>query len=228
MNETMKMTIMGFTDPKFMAKAFVEPFVVHVNPDSYTQSTEICYSDEQAQGTSSGSGKQSHTKSREMSFELLLDRTGALGFTLPNSYGVEEDIKHFKSLTLDYDGKIHKPRYLVLLWGTLIFFCQLKSLSVEYKMFNKAGVPIRAVLKTKFKEFIDAKIRTIIEHKSSPDLTHVRTVKEGDTLPMLAFEIYGDSGYYMELARVNNIVNFRTLEPGREIKFPPIEKLVSA
>lgn len=227
MNETLKMTIIGFTDPKFMAKAFVEPFVAHVNPDSYTQSTEICYSDEQSQGTSSGSGKHSHTKSREMSFELLLDRTGALGNTEPKSSGVEDDIQHFKKLTLDYDGEIHKPRYLVLLWGTLIFFCQLKSLSVEYKMFNKDGVPVRAVLKTKFKEFIEAKLRTIYEQKSSPDLTHVRTVKEGDTLPMLAFEIYGDSGYYLELARVNNIVNFRNLDPGREIKFPPIEKLES-
>ncbi len=228
MSETLKMTILGFTDPKFMVKALVPPFVAHVNPDSYTQSIEICYSGEQAQGTSSGSGKQSHTKSREMSFDLLLDRTGALGHTLPSPVGVEADIKHFKTLTLDYDGKIHKPRYLVLLWGTLIFFCQLKSLNVEYKMFNKAGVPVRAVLKTTFKEFIEEKLRTIFEQKSSPDLTHVRTVKEGDTLPMLAFEIYGDPGYYLEVARVNNIVNFRNLEPGREIKFPPIEKPESA
>ncbi len=227
MSEVLKMTIMGFSDPKFSVKALIPPFTAHVNPDSYTQSTSICYSDEQAPGTSSGSEKQSHTKSREMSFELLLDRTGALGHTQPGPIGVEKDIKHFKTLTLEYDGKIHKPRYLVLLWGTLIFYCQLKSLSVEYKMFNKDGIPVRAVLKTKFKEFIEIKLRTIFEHKSSPDLTHVRTVKEGDTLPMLSHEIYGDSGYYMEVARVNNIVNFRNLEPGREIKFPPIEKLES-
>jgi hypothetical protein len=228
MNETLKMTIMGFTDPKFMVKAFIPPFQAHVNPDSYSQSVEICFSDIQAQGTSANNSKQSHTKPRELSFDLLLDRTGALGNTQFGPLGVEVDIKHFKELTLDYEGSIHKPRYLVLLWGTLIFFCQLKSLSVEYKMFNKSGVPVRAILKTTFREFIEPKLRTLFEGKSSPDLTHVRTVKEGDTLPMLAFEIYGDSAYYMEVARVNNIINFRNLEPGREIIFPPIEKLETA
>ena len=224
MDENLKMIILGFNDPKFQKPAFLPPFKAHVNPESYTQSVNIQFSETQAQGTSSGEGKHSHTEPGVLRVELLLDRTGALGNLDTGPLGVEPDILLFKELTLHYEGSIHKPRYLLLLWGSLIFRCQLQNLDIEYKMFNKFGVPVRAVLKAVFREFVETSLRALLERKSSPDLTHRRTVKEGDTLPMMAFEVYGDSSYYLEVARVNNIVNFRHLKPGTEIYFPPIDK----
>ena len=38
-------------------------------------------------------------------------------------------------------------------------------------------------------------------------------------------KIYGDSKYYLEVARVNQLTNFRKLTPGQELLFPPLEKL---
>jgi nucleoid-associated protein YgaU len=58
----------------------------------------------------------------------------------------------------------------------------------------------------------------------SPDLTHIRLVKAGDTLPEMCFNIYGDPRYYLDVARQNRLDNFRKLEPGTRIFFPPIEK----
>jgi nucleoid-associated protein YgaU len=49
-------------------------------------------------------------------------------------------------------------------------------------------------------------------------------VKSGDTLPLLAKEIYGSSRYYLRLAQVNHIDDFRNLQPGQEIIFPPLAK----
>ncbi len=223
MDENLKMTIIGYDDPRFLKKSFVEPFKVQVNPETYSQSVKICFSSLQAQGTSANDSKHNHTEPQKVNFEFLLDRTGALGNY--DKAGVEPDVEHFKELTLNYEGSIHKPRYLMLLWGKLIFFCHLQSLDVEYKMFNKDGVPVRAILKTTFREFVETKLRVHRELKSSPDLTHVRIIKAGDTLPMLSFDIYGDPGYYLEIAKANNIINFRKLEPGREIIFPPINKI---
>lgn len=40
----------------------------------------------------------------------------------------------------------------------------------------------------------------------------------------MSHRIYGDSKYYLEVARVNEITSFRKLEVGKEIFFPPIEK----
>jgi nucleoid-associated protein YgaU len=53
-------------------------------------------------------------------------------------------------------------------------------------------------------------------------LTHSRIVKSGDTLPLLSKEIYGNSAYYLQLAQANNLDDFRNLQPGQEIFFPPL------
>jgi hypothetical protein len=224
-DETLKMLIVAFNDSTFTTPALIPPFKAHVNPESYTQSVFVNFSDMQASGTSGAASKHSHTEPEVLQFEFLLDRTGALGNLATGPIGVIPDIIHFKQLTLDFEGEIHRPRYLKLIWGTLLFDCQLQSLDIEHKMFSPQGLPLRAVLKASFKEYIEETKRTIKENKSSPDLTHVRTVKEGDTLPLMSQRIYGDSRYYLEIARINGITNFRKLEPGSELVFPPIEKV---
>ena len=51
----------------------------------------------------------------------------------------------------------------------------------------------------------------------------VRLVRAGDTLPLMCYRIYGSAGYYLEVAAVNGIDNFRKLEPGSRVVFPPLE-----
>lgn len=36
--------------------------------------------------------------------------------------------------------------------------------------------------------------------------------------------IYGDSKYYLEVARVNKLTTFRKLKTGQQLIFPPIQK----
>lgn len=64
------------------------------------------------------------------------------------------------------------------------------------------------------------------ERNSSSDLTHYRTVKKGDTLPLMCYRIYGHSKYYWQIAKVNGLSNFRELQPDNELFFPPIEKVI--
>ena len=224
-DETLKMLIVAFNDSTFTIPAPIPPFKAHVNPESYTQSVFVNFSEMQAPGSSGAANNYSHTDPDTLRFEFLLDRTGALGNLATGPVGVIPDIIHFKKLTLDYEGEIHRPRYLKLNWGTLLFDCQLQSLEIEHKMFSPQGLPLRAVLKTTFKEYTEDTKRNALENKSSPDLTHVRTVKEGDTLPLMTQRIYGDAKYYLEIAKINGLTNFRKLEPGSELVFPPIEKV---
>jgi hypothetical protein len=225
LDETLKMLIVAFNDSTFTIPSPIPPFKAHVNPESYSRSVHLNYSEMQAPGTSGAANNFSHTNPDTLTFDFLLDRTGALGNLSTGLIGVTPDIIHFKKLTLDYEGEIHRPRFLKLIWGTLIYDCQLQSLEIEHKMFSPQGLPLRAVLKATFKEFTEETKRNALENKSSPDLTHVRTVKDGDTLPLMTQRIYGDSRYYLEIARINGLTNFRKLEPGSEIVFPPIEKV---
>jgi nucleoid-associated protein YgaU len=40
----------------------------------------------------------------------------------------------------------------------------------------------------------------------------------------MCFRIYGDSKYYLDVAAANGLDDFRSLTPGAEIRFPPIDK----
>ena len=68
------------------------------------------------------------------------------------------------------------------------------------------------------------KLRVAQEDNHSPDLTHYRIVKKGDTLPMMCFLVYGDARYYLQVARANKLINFRKLNIGDELFFPPFAK----
>jgi len=125
---------------------------------------------------------------------------------------------------LDYNGDEHKPNYLIISWGKLLFKGALTEMDIEFKLFKPDGTPIRAIAKAKFQGFVEDQLRAAKENNKSPDLTHYRSVKEGDTLPLMTFHIYGDSKYYLQVARVNNIINFRKLKTGQKIFFPPLQK----
>ena len=55
-----------------------------------------------------------------------------------------------------------------------------------------------------------------------PDLTRLRDVRDGDTLPLLVNDIYGKPELYLEVARANRLFNFRKLKAASRLSFPPL------
>lgn len=218
-----KMIIHAYSDPTFRDK--LDEFAVLLNPESYSLNYEIQFKDNQAPGTSGSELTFEMIRPQQLEFEFLFDRTGAIPSAGDiGDDGVHTDIDHFKELTIGFDGSTHRTKYLILSWGKLLFKCCCTSLNVTYKLFRPDGVPLRAVAKAQFEEFRETGQRVREENKNSPDLTHVRTVKHGDTLPLMTHAIYGDSKYYLEVAKANQLTNFRKLKVGEQIFFPPIEK----
>lgn len=197
-----------------------------VNPETYSQSFEIEYDEDQAPGTSTKLPKYNKTKPQKLEFEFLFDSSGALPRTTDEQRrnGVIDDIEQFKSVVFSFDGDTHRPPFLILSWGTLLFKCVLTGMNITYKMFRPDGSPVRAVVKAAFQGLMEDDLRVRTERKESPDLTHIITVKVGDTLPLLCNKIYGNTKYYIEVARVNKLVNFRNIQPGQQIQFPPLAK----
>jgi hypothetical protein len=200
-----------------------DSFEALINPETYTLEYKVKTSDEQGQGTSGAQAKFEYTMPEELTFEFLFDNTGIIDGK-PKKDGIFEEVNHFRELLTKYQGEAHEPYHLKLVWGNLIFKGRAIELGITYKLFNPDGQPIRAVAKAKFKGSIEEKKRAAKENKSSPDLTHRRKVKAGDTLPLLCYRIYGDPKYYLEVAKVNDLGNFRFLQPGADLIFPPIEK----
>ena len=217
-----KLKIVSYDDPK--TKKEVGSMEVMINPESYNKKIEIKYSDKQPSGTSGKLPKFSKIEPDKIDFELMFDCTGVVTDDPPGELGVDKYIEDLKKLIVEYKGNKHRPRFVSLYWGTLKFDGCLETMDVSYKLFDPRGLPLRAVVKTSFIGAIEDAKRVQKENPSSPDLTHVRVVKEGDSLPLLTYEIYGDSKYYIEVADFNGLNDFRYLRTGDRIKFPPIAK----
>ncbi|MBI3238190.1 MAG: LysM peptidoglycan-binding domain-containing protein [Flavobacteriia bacterium] len=219
-----KLKIEPFTDSKFSKKADIAPFETSITPERYSFSTKVVSQVQQPVNNTKDDSKFEKVTPQQLDLDILFDRTGVVPGYEAKAAKVEEDIAAFKKVILGYDGDIHKPYYLRISWGTLVFECILSELNVEYKLFKPNGDVLRAVAKAKFTEFSEAEKTAAEQNKKSPDLTHKRTVKEGDTLPLMTYRIYGDSKYYLHVAKVNGLANFRRLTPGQQLWFPPLEK----
>ena len=109
-----------------------------------------------------------------------------------------------------------------IVWGTLLFNGRLTSFHIEYTLFRPSGAPVRAKVSMSFQGFKTKKEATLEANASSPDLSHAVIVQDGDTLPLLCYRIYGDSSYYIDVARFNGLHVFRALKPGATLHFPPL------
>lgn len=213
-----------YSYPDASRKTADDQMEVLVNPESYSQKITVKFSEKQAPGTTGKMPKFSKMEPQKLDFELLFDATGVINGVQDDQNGVETELARFKKLVLEYKGDKHRPRFLSIYWGTLKFDCCLESLDITYKLFRADGLPLRALVKAGFIGSMDDTKRVAVENASSPDLTHIRTAMEGDTLPLMAFRIYGDPKYYIDVARANGIDHFRDLKAGMRIVFPPIAK----
>jgi hypothetical protein len=225
-----RMVVIAYKDKKFTQK--VGEFPVTVNPASYSQLFEIRYNDVQAQGSAEGSPVYNRTPSDTVTFQLVFDGTGVVPSVLPGvvpftADGITKQISDFKALVFAYNGNIHSPNYLILSWGTLLFRCRMQSFKVNYTLFKPDGTPLRARVDITTKGFNDEEAIALRANKSSPDLSHVLTVKGGDTLPLMCYGIYGTSTPYIQVAEVNGLTDFRDLRPGQQLLFPVMQSTAS-
>lgn len=235
--ELIKLQIKAYSDEQFSQEVADGEFKSLLNPETYKFSYKIEQNDDQASGTSAAAPRFNKALPEDLELEFVFDRTGVItDYGAPGTAdnktfkdegnGIIDDIEKFKKVIFDYNGDEHKPNYLIISWGTLLFKGTLSEMDITFKLFKSDGTPLRALASAKFKGFVEDNLRVAKENNSSPDLTHVRIVKEGDTLPLMAFRIYGDSKYYLEVAKANQISNFRKLKVGQKIFFPPIQKVV--
>lgn len=199
-------------------------FEVMLNPSSYSHEHSICYNQKKTFGQLGSDSKFSGVNAEKVNFEIVIDGTGVVNLPIPGigSPDVKTQIKQLNDIVYKYDGNDHQPQHVRLLWGSLIFFGRLTSMSVSYTLFKPSGEPLRAKVKLAFTGFMSKEEEALKANRSSPDLTHLVEVKAGDTLPLLCHRIYKDSSYYLEVARVNNLTNFRDIKPGVKLHFPPL------
>lgn len=229
--ELTKVEIRAFKD-----KNYTQPlgkFELPINPVKFSQAYKVSYNQQQAAGAAGNDPDFKVSKPEELTLEFTLDGTGVVpvkGSANTFHKDVTGQVQEFLKLAYIMNSDTHKPNFLRLLWGNgsfgdqNCFDCILTSLTIDYTLFAPDGKPLRAKLNAKFLNYIEEQRRVREEGKKSPDVTHVRTVRAGENLPLMTHQIYGDPSYYLQVARANGLVNFRGLKTNTNLRFPPIDK----
>jgi Contractile injection system tube protein len=230
LGELKKMTLEAYKDIDFTGQP-EGSYTATINPETYTLDYEVAFNKEESVGKTASKFVYIATLPQKLDFEFLFDGTGALvsdliatPLSVANVESVEDQLKKFKSTIFDFKGEIHQPPFVKLIWGHFYFEGRVEKMQIIYKLFKPDGTPLRAIAKVSFKSVMSDKKEAATTDKKSPDLTHIRTIKEGDTLPLLCHDIYNNATLYREVARVNRLINCRKLTVGQQLFFPPIEK----
>lgn len=217
----------NFTDPGEGISRIDPAFTLPINPESFTKNLRVDLDQRRGHGNDGTDLRFKSTVPEELRLDFMLDGTQTMEGYVEDlkSKPVHEQLKKFLDSVYKYEGEIHRPKFLLLIWGSEIRFrCVLSSLDVNYTLFNPNGEPLRARLTATFLNYKAREERLAEERNASPNLTHQRKVKSGDRLDLMTYKIYNDSKYFLQIAKKNNLSHVRNIRPGIELYFPPFDK----
>ncbi len=224
--ELKKIKIESFKDPGCTQAVANGSILAFINPTDYTKVVNITYTPTKTINETQSTQVFSQYGEQSLSLgTIIVDGTGLMNNNATlNNKDVEAYVKKFQDVVSKYIGEKHSPPFLKVSWTGLSFICVCTKFEVKYTLFKPDGTPLRAEIKLDLKNTIDWDTKVKKAGNQSPDLTHIRTVKAGDTLPLMTYQIYGDSIYYMEIARINKLSHVNDIKPGDQLYFPPLKK----
>ena len=215
------MKIIAYGDEQFSDE--IGSMEMQVIPKEYQGKKGIKYDEGEQQGQNVQSPVFSGYKNEEFTVHILFDCTGVLEGT-KKSDTVKKKMEELEKLVYNYNSDKHQANFVELLWGELSFKGRLKEMSSNYELFDKNGSPLRVRVTLTFTQFVSREEADKMANRQSPDMSHLITLRAGDSVAALCHRIYGDAGLAGEVARVNGLDGFRNVKPGTVLLFPHLEK----
>ncbi len=219
-----KLVVNAYSDREMTDSQKTGSFTLPVTPEQYAQKYQVKYDAKVAPGGQGVEEKFMSSAPEELKLDFVFDGTDTIYGYVHLGKSVLQQIQEFKEVAYDLSGDIHQPRFLKVVGLSITFPCVLTDLQITYTLFKPDGTPLRAKISATFLNFKEVKRRVAEEGRNSPDLTHIRQAQEGDTLPMMVFRIYKDPKHYLEVAKANDLTNFRKLKAGQDLIFPPFKR----
>ncbi|MFM1799995.1 MAG: hypothetical protein RLZZ117_2273 [Cyanobacteriota bacterium] len=223
-----RLTISAYRDGNFKYKDGND-FVVWMNPQSYKRTLSIRTKEKAEVNSPAPSPTYMKVGDETLDFKLIFDTTGLVLSPLGSEIMPEDGVMALIEPLIEKIAKVPQgrkhPNFVLLSWAQLQAKCVLTSMSITYKLFRPDGTAIRAEVDMAFKIFTSAITFRSYTDTASEKVPEYVTVLQGDTLPALCARIYGDSSYYIDVARFNQIFSFRRLKTGTQLIFPPLAQL---
>ena len=174
-----------------------------------------------------------------LTIELLFDSTDeGMGDTAP---GVTEKVDEFYRL-VKQNQDTHAPPRLRFSWGQPLggaisvgaldpgaeasnapfwFTCVVESIERRYLLFSPQGVPLRARLNIRMREY--KTVEQMVAYLHSADHTQWHVLKRRERLDQISSHAYATPSEWRRIADENEIENPLRLTPGTILKIPPIK-----
>jgi hypothetical protein len=195
------------------------------NPNEYTIAKTNAWQQQRTSGKEVPELSFSGGQARTLTIELFFDAFEKEGADIR-----DEVEKLWKLARIDNDLKNRvtgqgRPPIVMFQWGgTWHFKAAITSLSVRYTLFREDGRPVRATANVTMTEAEDENDQPGTNPTSYSDPGYRRReVKPRDSLPLIAYEEYGDSGLWRNIAMANGIDDPMALSPGQVLAIPALD-----
>lgn len=216
-------------------------FEVQINPEQITRNFSIKYHEPQTPGENGTEFQFEKVNPEELELRFLLDGTGTvlqnnapspdlMGTLLAALPGdaqqayVSLKVAQLQATVYNFSDEKHRTPFILVDYGKLIFMGVLQNMSVNYTLFSPAGIPLRAEVTLNLKAHTPFKESSAVLSLLSPDLSRQHVVTGGENIVRICYDVYRDEKYYIEIAKANQITNFRNLRTGSRLILPPIDK----
>jgi hypothetical protein len=184
------------------------------NPKEYSISKSVQWEPHKAPGLDLPEQEFTSGNPAVLAVELFFD-------TYETKTSVKEHTDKIMALALVNPDK-HRPPMVMFQWGDTKFQGVIESLNMRFTMFLSDGKPCRATCNVSIKEAKTAKEQLEQNPRNSPDHTKRRTIRQGETLALIAHEEYDDPAEWRRIADANGIDDPKSVKPGTVLTLPPI------
>lgn len=213
-------------------QAIGEPFTAAFNPAELSFGQTANYADINIPGLDAPILQFVRGSAETLSMELFFDSTEQ--GTGNEAQAVTPRVDEFYQL-VKISGPLHTPPIVRVTWGESFpgtrnsqserpipsMDCVVVSCNRKYTLFNPMGVPLRAVVSLSLREYRTLEEQLQAMNLQSADHTRSHTVQEGETLPLIAFDAYGNASLWRLIADANGLENVRDPKPGTQLSLPP-------
>jgi LysM repeat protein len=122
-----------------------------------------------------------------------------------------------------FHGGGSAPKFVTFSWGAVeLPEAAPVSISIRYAMFKPNGEPTRAFVDLELAQAKDNKMVFKGQNPTTRSIPGLRVhkVRDGDSLPSIAYRHYGDATQWRAIAEANDISNPLTLRRGTDLSIP--------
>jgi nucleoid-associated protein YgaU len=198
------------------------------NPKDYTVTKTNGWQAKATPGQSAGKPQFGGGNPHEMTLQLLLDAsvTGDGSSVATASTRLFQMMEATIGDGAGSGGNANKkrPPKVTFIWGRFISFAAFaKSLTVQYQLFAPDGQPLRADVKLSLIEAEAGPLPGQNPTTRADGAMGTHTVRAGDSLQAVAYEVYGDPTRWRTIAEANGIDDPHALRRGTALAIPRLD-----